>query len=77
MELLQGRTLRDRLIAGPLEWTGPLEIGIQIADALDIAHRQHIVHRDIKPANLFLNDRGPVKILDFGPRKWSRTSRRR
>ena len=66
MELLQGRTLRDRLIDGQLKVDETLEIGIQVADALDVAHRQHIIHRDIKPANLFLHERGPVKILDFG-----------
>ena len=66
MELLQGRTLRERLMAGPLRVDQTLEIGIQVSDALDLAHRQHIVHRDIKPANLFLNERGSVKILDFG-----------
>jgi len=66
MELLQGRTLRERLTAGPLKVHETLDIGIQVADALDAAHRQHIVHRDIKPANLFITDRGSVKILDFG-----------
>jgi serine/threonine protein kinase len=66
MELLQGRTLRERLMAGPLKVHEAVDIGIQVADALDAAHRQHIIHRDIKPANLFLIERGSVKILDFG-----------
>jgi len=66
MELLQGKTLRERLSAVPLKVHDTLDIGIQAADALDAAHRQHVIHRDIKPANLFLTDRGLVKILDFG-----------
>src|SRR5215471_18434863 len=70
MELLQGRTLRDRLMAGPLKPEQTLDIGIQVSDALDVAHRQHIVHRDIKPANLFLNERGSIKVLDFGLAKF-------
>jgi serine/threonine protein kinase len=66
MELLQGQTLRDRLTAGLPKIHEVVSIGIQVADALDAAHRRHIIHRDIKPANLFLLDRGQVKILDFG-----------
>ena len=66
MELLKGQTLRDRLTATPLKAVEVVEFGMQIADALDAAHRRDIIHRDIKPANLFLVDRGHVKILDFG-----------
>jgi serine/threonine protein kinase len=66
MELLKGQTLRDRLTTGPLKTIDAIDLGIQVADALDSAHRQSIIHRDIKPANLFLVERGPVKVLDFG-----------
>ncbi|HVH26798.1 MAG TPA: protein kinase [Vicinamibacterales bacterium] len=66
MELLKGHTLRDVLAAGPLKIHQIVDIGIQVADALDAAHSHGILHRDIKPANLFLVDRGAVKILDFG-----------
>ena len=66
MELMKGRTLRDRLTSGALAIHQVVEMGIQIADALDAAHTQGIMHRDIKPANIFLTERGQVKILDFG-----------
>src|SRR6478672_9713152 len=66
MELLKGQTLRERLASGPLKIHEALDLGIQVADALDSAHARDIVHRDIKPANLFLLERGQVKILDFG-----------
>jgi Protein kinase domain len=66
MELMMGQTLRDRLASGSFRFHYLVDIGIQIADALDAAHAQGIIHRDIKPANIFLTDRGQVKVLDFG-----------
>jgi len=66
MEALKGETLRERIAKGPLKVADVLDIGIQLADALEAAHDQGIVHRDIKPANIFLGDRNRVKVLDFG-----------
>ncbi len=66
MELLDGLPL-DRHIAGrPLELGEILELGIEIADALDAAHAKGIIHRDIKPGNIFVTKRGQAKVLDFG-----------
>jgi serine/threonine protein kinase/Tol biopolymer transport system component len=66
MELLEGQTLDKLIPLGALPIPRTIDIGIQLADALDAAHKKGIIHRDIKPANIFVTDRGAVKILDFG-----------
>jgi serine/threonine protein kinase/Tfp pilus assembly protein PilF len=74
MELLEGKTLEQKMTRQPMELNQLLPLAIQIADALESAHAKGIVHRDMKPANLFLTDRGQIKILDFGLAKVSATS---
>ncbi len=66
MEFVEGQSLHALVKQGPLEIPKIVEIAVQVADALDAAHASRIVHRDIKPANINLNERGQVKVLDFG-----------
>ncbi len=74
MEMVEGETLAERIArTGRVEVTEALQIGRQIAEALEAAHDKGIVHRDMKPANVLLTDRGGVKVLDFGVAKSAAT----
>jgi serine/threonine protein kinase/Flp pilus assembly protein TadD len=74
MELLEGQTLAQKLGRGAMEIGELLDLGIQIADALESAHAKGIVHRDLKPVNMVVSERGQLKILDFGLAKIDRVS---
>jgi serine/threonine protein kinase len=73
MEYVEGRPLDEVVLQGPLAISRVVEIALQVADALDAAHSRRIVHRDIKPGNISVNERGQVKVLDFGLAKWMPT----
>ena len=68
MELIQGKTLKEIIIQeqGPLPWKWSINVSIQIASALEMAHRNNIIHRDIKPHNIIITEDGVAKVTDFG-----------
>ena len=68
MELIQGKTLKEIIVeeGGPLPWKWSINVAIQIASALDMAHKNNIIHRDIKPHNIIITEDGVAKVTDFG-----------
>src|SRR5579863_2843737 len=66
LELVDGPTLAERLVLGPIPLDDALPIARQIAEAMEFAHERGIIHRDLKPANVKIRDDGTVKVLDFG-----------
>src|SRR5262249_27672802 len=71
MELLTGKTLKERILDGPMPAEDIVKFGVQIASALEAVHAKGIIHRDIKPANIFITSEGQAKLLDFGVAKLS------
>ena len=69
-ELLEGLSLAQRILLGPIPWRDAIDYGIAIAEALTAAHSKGLIHRDLKPANVFLTDDQKVKLLDFGLVRW-------
>jgi serine/threonine protein kinase len=74
LEFVDGPTLADRIIEGPMPLDEALVMARQIAEALEVAHEQGIVHRDLKPANIKVRPDGQVKVLDFGLAKMRRSA---
>lgn len=66
MEYIEGQSLMEKIMSGPLKTDESIEIAVQIAEGLKVAHEKGIIHRDIKPANIMLTENGQAKIMDFG-----------